>query len=269
MAKRFLKLNIDSDKADFLALNHPNAFILLYFIARRARRVPGQSDGLGIGECHLGDWKSFGLSRQNYRTALKVLVSQLTIKILETNRTRKKSTNGLTTKSTKVILLNSDIWDINPEEDNHRTNHCLTTAQPLPNHKQEREEYKEREENNKNIARSDAQPRSKDNLSFDFVSWQFTGITEEEILQWKFMYSHVELSLEIMKAAQWLKSNPSRSKKKNWRKYLTGWLQRSNETAENKKAFQAAKTFPGFTPADRRTKDIQGNPVENQYEGRF
>ena len=130
MSKRFLKLNLDNDEADFLAANHPNAFILLYFIARRARRISGNPDGLEIGECHLGDWESMGLSRQNYRTALKVLSAKKLIQIIETNRNRKNSTIGLTTKGTKVKLLNSVIWDINLKDPNHSPNHCLTTAQP-------------------------------------------------------------------------------------------------------------------------------------------
>jgi hypothetical protein len=142
MCKKFLKLNIENEinhEGDWLAFNHPNAFILLYYIARRARRIAGHPDGLNIGECHLGDWKAIGLSRQNYRTALKILCAMKIIEITETNRTRKKSTTGITTEGTKVKLLNSTIWDINPEVTNHQTNHCLTTDQPLPNHELRRD----------------------------------------------------------------------------------------------------------------------------------
>ena len=82
---------------------------------------------------------------------------------------------------------------------------------------------------------------------------------------WRLMYPHLDLKVEILKAAQWIKNNPTKGKKKLWRKYLTGWLQRGNDLAENKKAYKAA-TVQGV---DRRTKDMQGNPVENQYAGKF
>jgi len=141
MTDRFLKLNIEKDtehEGDWLAAKYPNAFILLYFIARRARRTSGSLDGIPVGAAHIGDWKKIGLSRQNYRTALKILVVNNFVEILETNRTRKKSTNGSTTEGTLVKLLDTRIWDINSELTNHRYNHCPTTAQPLPNHEQER-----------------------------------------------------------------------------------------------------------------------------------
>jgi len=134
--QRFLKF-IPSDKSNWLIKRSNFAFILLCIIASRARRTSNNTDGLEIGEAYLGDWESYGMTRQNYRTALKVLISSNFIKISETNRTRKKSTTGTTTEGTKVKLLNSEVWDINSEIDNHQPNHCLTTDQPLPNHEQE------------------------------------------------------------------------------------------------------------------------------------
>ena len=106
---RFLKFNIESDEGEFLAIHHPNAFILLFFIAKRARRVSGLADGLVIGECHLGDYKSYGLTESKYRTAKKVLCKRSLIKITETCRNRKKLTTGLTTVGTLVQLLDSRV----------------------------------------------------------------------------------------------------------------------------------------------------------------
>ncbi len=146
MAKRFLKLNLDSDEADFLALRHPNAFILLYFIARRARRTSGLADGLIIGQCHIGDYKSYGLTEREYRTAKEVLRKRSLVKILETCRTRKKSTTGTTTVGTLVQLLDSTVWDINSESNDDRQDDRATTERRPSDEEQERRRKKKKEE---------------------------------------------------------------------------------------------------------------------------
>lgn len=275
MSERFLQLNIENDQnheGDWLAAKHPNAFILLYFIARRARRIPGLIDGLEVGMAKIGDWEKIGLSRQNYRTALKVLTTYKFIEILETNRTRKKSTTGVTTEGTLVRILDRRIWDINSEEPNHRPNHCPTTDQPLTNHerRKNKEDISNDISNKEDALRDEAHPaspiRSKDSLIFNFEKWEFEGISEKDLSDWKIMYPHIDLQVEILKASQWLKNNPSKSKKSLWRKYLTGWLGRANDSTENKKAYRSAA---GGAGQDKRTKDINGNPVDSPHTGRF
>jgi len=52
----------------------PLAFTLAAVIAWRARFMPGKSlKGLCPGECFLGDYKTCGMSEQQYRTAKKQL----------------------------------------------------------------------------------------------------------------------------------------------------------------------------------------------------
>ncbi len=269
MSEKFLQLNTQNDKnheGDWLAANHPNAFILLYFIARRARRIPGLIDGLEVGMAKIGDWEKIGLSRQNYRTALKILTIYKFVEILETNRNRKKSTTGVTTEGTLVRLLDTRIWDINQETTNHRNNHCPTTAQPLPNHEEERIRIISSKEDNKNIAQTAKRLRAKDSLIFNFEKWEFEGITEKDIDDWKLMYPHIDIKVETLKASQWLKNNQSKSKRQSYRRFLTGWFGRSNESNENKKAYRNAS---GGNTQDRSTKDINGNPVANPYAGKF
>jgi len=85
-----------------------------------------------------------------------------------------------------------------------------------------------------------ARLRPKDALSFNFSTHQFEGISQEDRNSWNAIYPHLNLDTEIAKATEWLKSNPSKSDKKLWRKYLTGWFQRANDAIENKKAFKVA-----------------------------
>lgn len=129
MSERFLKL-IMSKEFDYLLSKHPNAFLLLVLIGSRARRYDGEPDGLIIGDALIGDYEACGLTRQEYRTALDILERRCHIRIVETCRTRQKSTNGSTTKGTKVRILRSDVCDINPEYHNQSTNHRPTTDQP-------------------------------------------------------------------------------------------------------------------------------------------
>ena len=203
MCKRFLKLNLDNDEAEFLALRHPNAFILLFFIAKRARRIPGQADGLIIGQCHIGDYQSYGLTERQYRTAKTVLTNRNIIKIVETCRTRKKATTGTTTIGTLVQLLDSKVWDINPEPNDDRNNDRATTERRPSDEEEERRRSISKDIPNKEEAQSAPRLRSKisDGLSFDFEKWEFIGITEKDIADWKAMYPHLDLSVEITKSS--------------------------------------------------------------------
>lgn len=270
MSDRFIKL-YPSEELSWLIRRHGNSFILLTLIAERARRYNGHPDGLIIGDALIGSTDlEPGLSRQNFRTALDKLVEFGYVEIIANGKKflkREKSTIKVTIKGMLVNLCKSTIFDINPEDANQQTNQRLTNSQPTANHKQERIRISiSNDIDNKEDARRAERPHTKDDLSFDFENWKFVGITENDIVEWKAMYPHINLDVEIIKAKNWLKSNPSKNNKKNWRKYLTGWLSRSNDSIENKKASRAA--YSGNTH-DRTTKDVDGNPTENQYKGRF
>jgi hypothetical protein len=281
-----------SEEMRYLARKHPNAFILLTFIADRARRENGHPDGLTIGQCHIGDYKEYGLTEKEYRTAKKILEARNHIEIIETCRSRKseragkkieifenvkKATTERATKSTTigtlVKLCNSSIYDINPENHNQQKgdrNGDRGATEGRPKGEEQEEDISNDISKEEVVLRDGAHPaspiRSKDLLTFNFESWKFDGITNEDMTDWKLMYPHIDLQIETLKAAQWLKNNPSRSKKKNWRKYLTGWYGRSNDSIENKKAFRTAATA-GST--DRRTKNKDGTPIHSTAEGLF
>jgi hypothetical protein len=265
MTEGFLKL-VRGEPVKWLMANHPWAYLLLNLIALRACRSLPNSDGLEIGEALIGDWEAIGATRGQYRHAIIILQKENHIKIIETNRNRKKATNGTTTRGTKVKFISSTIWDTNPETNNHCNNHRTTTEQPLNNHEEEVKKIRSKEKEEEDNAQSAAPLRSKDSLSFDFQKWEFVGITEQDIADWKAIYPHIDIQVEKTKATQWLKNNPSKNNKKLWRKYLTGWFGRANDSTENKKAYRASA---GGALQDRRTKDIHGNPVESPHTGRF
>ncbi len=271
MAECFLKY-IVCEKASWLRKTYPNAYLLLSLIAERARRVSGLSDGLELGECFIGDFATAGIeSEQKYRTAKQKLFDLKIIEKVETCRNRKKSTTAVTTVGTKVKLIDSSIWNINLDKEkvgiNDLSNDRPTTDQ-RPTNDESRKKKKDisNDISNEEEARRAARPRLKDLLLFNFEKWEFEGINQKDLDDWKLMYPHLNLHAEIVKAANWLKSNPSKSNKKNWRKYLTGWLGRANDSIENKKAYRTAS---GSFAQDRSTRDIHGNPVVSIHEGRF
>jgi hypothetical protein len=132
MSKRFIKF-IPSEKCDWLQSNHPNAFLLLCLIARRATISFDHEGGLEIGTCYIADYKSSGIqTEKQYRIAKKVLENEGMIKICKTSKINKKISenfqkndlgkkqSGATkkqqrraTNGTFVSILKSDIWDIN------------------------------------------------------------------------------------------------------------------------------------------------------------
>jgi len=118
---KFIQLNKCAETKDLL--RHPKEFTLLAMIACRAKRTNQLGiAGLNIMEAMVGDHDSCGLSRQEYRTSLKKLKKWgfLTIKS--------------TSKGTIVKLINSTIFNINPEQINHQTNQTATIKQPSSNH---------------------------------------------------------------------------------------------------------------------------------------
>ncbi len=99
-----------------------------------------------IGEAFIGGFENYDMSEQNYRTAKEILIKRQHIEIVETCRTRQKSTIGVTTVGTKVKLLSSTVWDINIKEDNDQSNDCPTTDQRPTNDKQQRTRKNKKEE---------------------------------------------------------------------------------------------------------------------------
>ena len=65
------------------------------------------------------------------------------------------------------------------------------------------------------------------------ISWSadagFTGITDADRQAWVTAYPGAVLDQELAKATEWLKANPKRCGKRNWRKFLVGWLGRCQE----------------------------------------
>lgn len=105
--------------------------------------------------------------------------------------------------------------------------------------------YIENKEENKdkNIARTTASPRQEDpDISFSFDEKKFTGIKEDDLAKWKEIYDGIDIVRELRRMVEWCLSNPKKAKiKKQWRKFITTWLQNEFERATNRAAIRGQK----------------------------
>ena len=72
--------------------------------------------------------------------------------------------------------------------------------------------------------RSPAKPR----FHWDCESgWQ--GITDTDRQEWAEAFPAAILAQELARATAWLKANPTKAHRSNWRRFLVGWLQRCQD----------------------------------------
>jgi len=260
MSEGFIQQSRDEEKL-YLLRHHPNAFLLLTLIADRARRYAGGPDGLLPGQCYIGDYESCGLTEQKYRTAKELLKVRKHILICETCRTRQKSTTGATTIGTLVKLISTNVYDINLVPCNDRLNDRATTDQRPGNDELIKEEYKERKKEQDN-ARSEAKPPPSKDFFFDHQKGDWEGITIEDMKSWKEIYAHMNIPIELKRMIEWVKSNPSKGRKKKWRSFVTRWLEKGNEHAENKKAYLSQR-------GSNKPESVFGSENLKEYSGKW
>ena len=92
----------------------------------------------------------------------------------------------------------------------------------------------------KPAARSRAKPAG--------VSWTadagWQGITDADRQEWSQAFPGAVLDQELAKATAWLKANPQRAGRRNWRRFLVGWLQRCQDKGGTNRE-------PGRRPDDK------------------
>jgi uncharacterized protein YdaU (DUF1376 family) len=116
-----------------------------------------------------------------------------------------------------------------------------------------------------------ARSRPKDAISWDCDSG-WLGITDQDRSTWATAFPACTLDIELLRASEWLKANPAKARKSNWRRFLVSWLTRSQDkggtirsagkTPEDvaKKAHldRKVKEFADYRPAPyRRPKEVE------------
>lgn len=66
------------------------------------------------------------------------------------------------------------------------------------------------------------------------ISWDssegWQGITDADRSDWREAYPAADLARELAKATAWLKANPSRAGRRNWRRFIVNWLAKCQES---------------------------------------
>ena len=99
------------------------------------------------------------------------------------------------------------------------------------------------------VAPSKPPKRRTSSKPADAIRWcvesGWEGITDADRAEWLQAYPAADLAVEIAKATQWLKANPKRAQKSNWRKWLTTvWLSKCQDRGGTHRE-------PGRRPEDK------------------
>lgn len=83
------------------------------------------------------------------------------------------------------------------------------------------------------VATSDPPKRRKRSQHPDAVRWDadagWTGITDADRQEWAAAFPACVLATELAKATAWLRANPQRAHKSNWRRFIVSWLTRCQD----------------------------------------
>ena len=225
---RFIKLNPESELFySMLKAGKHREFFLLSVIAMRARRTPDAVYKLAVGEALIGDWASYGMTRQNYRTALANLKEWGLVTIRTTR------------KGTIAKLSNTEVYDINAVEANHQSNQEPTISQPSANHQLTTNKNDKKVKNEKNVKKKETPLPEDFQLTDAMRSWfkdqNFTIDIDQATDRWK----------DAMMAKGRTYTNWSAAWR-NGMKLAQGWYDQRRETIQPVQAAPAKrKPFPG------------------------
>jgi hypothetical protein len=69
-------------------------------------------------------------------------------------------------------------------------------------------------------------------ISLNLDTWNWDNITEQDRSLWAKAYPAVNIDIELARAADWIKQNPTK-KKSQWGRFLSAWLSRSQDRGGN------------------------------------
>lgn len=80
---------------------------------------------------------------------------------------------------------------------------------------------------------SGTQKRSRSVATSDPIEWTaeagWSGISDDHRQRWATAYPAADLPVELAKADEWLRANPTKAKRSRWGRFLTTWLSRCQD----------------------------------------
>jgi hypothetical protein len=164
-----------------------------------------------------------GLSEQNVRTALARLARNGTVKCVIHS-----------TKLASILTVcNWVAYQPLKKSTNQPINQALTSLQPTSNQPlttvQEGKEGKKVKKGKKTPSATTA----KTAASQSNITWtpddRFAGISAADKKEWLEANPACDIDRQLASMHVWLRSNPSKAHKRNWRRFITNWLVRAQE----------------------------------------
>ena len=105
------------------------------------------------------------------------------------------------------------------------------------------------------------------------MSWSadagWGGITPQDRAEWAAAYPACDLDTELARATAWLRANPTKAHKSSWRKFVVGWLSRSQDRGgTNREPGNRPQTGPPPVDAAKRRywrADADRSMTEAEY----
>ena len=70
----------------------------------------------------------------------------------------------------------------------------------------------------------------KNKINFNFETNKFEAITVEQVKEWEDAFPDADvINILTKKMPIWLKTNPQKAHKKNWKRFILNWLSRQQE----------------------------------------
>jgi len=195
--KNFLVLKRSENTRELM--KEPNAFTLLSHIALRAKRNGSLNiHNLQIGEALLGDYRNYGMSEREYRTAKDKLQNWGIATFKGTNR-------GTVAKLTDSSIYDINIEDIDKQDDNPETNKRRTGDEQETTNEEDKETIREAKKEKGRFKKPTAQQVTKYARS---IGYELDG----------------QVFIDFYESKGWL---IGKNKMKDWKATVRTWKKRS------------------------------------------
>lgn len=120
-----------------------------------------------------------------------------------------------------------------------------SSLSPLPSSKREEHSRECSSERKGNDSEPNASERKR-TPSMNRNTWEWENISPSDISAWKEAYPACDISLELARMREWIKSNPAKGHKSNWRAFITRWLTRSQDRGGSANGVKPAESSDDY-----------------------
>lgn len=182
------------------------------------------------------------------------------------------ATSKATNKFSIISIINWSLYQDdephNNQQDNQQNNQQTTSKQPANNHVLNTIKHIKHNEEKNDVLRTSPRTRKKSNGSkapsifLCKESFRWEGISDQDLELWLKAYPACDIPIELEKMAAWCKANPEKGHKKNWAKFITGWLSRTQDSGGTRGGVQKSRTKPAKYNWEEEISDEEWNRLK-------